>query len=162
MDVFLTFYTLRVGFLKKWLRFNNLRYDHCSVVLRKKGVPMVCLHVCSKRRPRFVREVAMHEIMEPKKVYYMGETSVPYEELQKVLEKGKKFSVVKCILWYYIIRWCTQRKPKWFCCSVCCRILNKCKLYDKIIVIPDELEKELSDANSFYSWSSGFGEDNCS
>jgi hypothetical protein len=158
INVFVTFYNNRDdSFLALWKRAHGLRYDHCSMVLMVKGFPSICLHVYHKSKPKFVREKYYHKKMEPLKVYYIGKTNLSFAEIRSVIDNGKNFSISQCILWYYFTSWFSKWKPKWVCTTIVCRILKKCKLYDTCHVIPDKLEKELSDADSFYSWTSGDG-----
>jgi len=158
MDIFVTFYTNQDKPILAWgLKFHKYKYDHCSIILKTDDYPMLSLHVSTENFPKFIREKTLHKVMEPRKIFYIGKTSTSPEEVVALLERGKKFSIVKIALWYYLTRWFLKWEPKWICTTVVCRILNKCKLYNTHCVIPDKLEKELSDADSFYSWTSGDG-----
>jgi hypothetical protein len=158
IDIFVTFYDNRDDFfITLWKKVHRFKYDHCSVVLRAKGFPSICLHTYFGSKPKFVREKYYHKKMQPLKAYYIGKTDLSFEEIRSVIEGGKKFSIYKYFFWYYFTRWWLKWKPRWVCTTMVCRILKKCKLYDTYRVIPDKLNKELSDADSFYSWTSGDG-----
>ena len=162
MNIYIIFYDLRLWWVHdciKW--FTGDKYDHCSIVYETKE-ERKCLHVTRDDYTSWEKERVMHRVLKPTKIFYIGNTDISIEELNQAFLPPRKWSVFSVVLWWFVMRWCSDWKPKGSCTVIVSKMLNILGVDVDIHVRPDELCKELEDANYFYRWASGDWKDNSS
>ena len=120
------------------------------------------LHVSRDDYTSWVKERVIHRVLKPTKIFYIGATDLSIEELNEAFLPPRKWSVFAVGLWWFVMRHFTNWKPKGSCTVIASKMLNIMGANVKIHVSPDELCKELEDANYFYRWTGGDWKDDSS
>tara|TARA_R110002012_G_scaffold41819_7_gene114319 strand:- start:1151 stop:1660 length:510 start_codon:yes stop_codon:yes gene_type:complete len=149
LDVYVVFHTLEDDWYSRLItRLTKTPTNHCGIMVSPQGSSPVYYLTRVDKPMKAADGKAYLRLKPPQSIYYIGSTA---QQQRKVLDLKKSYIIRpwKILLWYFVTRFIYPPWKPQSCSMFSCKLLQSMGFNIKTHMRPDDLLKELKNADNY-------------